>query len=200
MNKCPKCGAELNQYGACSNFMQCSYVGSSAFDNYQLEESVSAELNNNLVIVNETIKRMGLKQVPQFYVLGGAALVFHGLHHPSTLDIDTANKISEEVADRISMFISDGASEVVKLGNNYKARAVRFKENVFDAIEVYLLSQEDLVLTKLISDRNKDSRDLKESGLLTKRNIEKAKNILLTEYEKEFAKKYLKMLEDYSYV
>jgi hypothetical protein len=161
---------------------------SKIFDLYDLSDSVEAELNNSLVIVNEIVKRKQLDSKPEFYIIGGAAMVFHGLNYNATLDIDIANKIGDNIRDAISDFVSDDASNVVILGDNYKSRAVKIKSNL-DAINVYIVSQEDLLITKLLGAkvRRKDRDALKHSGLLNAESVENAINVLKVEYETTLA-------------
>ncbi len=181
---CPKCGGELTSSGCCANFRNCDYTVSNSFDLYDLSGSVKGELNNNLVLVNETIKAENLNYVPVFYILGGAAMIFHSLNYKMTLDIDMANKMEDNIKQLVGQFISDNASEVVVLGGNYKERAVRYRPE-FTAIEVYILAKEDLLITKLIGmkERRKDVRDIVHSGLLDRHIVSKAESVLATEYD-----------------
>lgn len=191
---CPKCGSKVSKVGMCTNY-SCTYVSSSSFDHYILEESVESELISNLIIVNEIMRKQDIEVDPEFYILGGAALIFHGLSKRITMDIDTANKIEDNVKELVGEFISDNASEVVVLGRGYKERAVRFRENEFSCISVYLLSQEDLIVSKLISGRKKDIDDLVNSSILTKSNIAKAKSIIKLEYDERVVETLLKRLD-----
>ena len=194
MAVCPKCGSQMSKMGMCSNY-GCTYVGSSSFDYYRLEESVESELISNLIIMNEIVRKSDIGIEPEFYILGGAALIFHGLIQRTTMDIDTANKLGDNIKELIGEFISDNASEVVVLGRGYKERAVRFMEKELPYINVYLLSQEDLLVSKLISSRDKDIKDLVESSILTKSNIAKAKSIIKLEYNAKVVDKLIKRLD-----
>lgn len=159
------------------------------FDSYALTDTVASELHNNLVLVNVIVASKNLKAKPQFFILGGAAMVFHALNYSATLDIDTANKVEESIREDVSMFIDDNASEVTSLGKHYKKRAIRYGETVFSSIEVYLLSYEDLLLTKLFSARRKDLTSVKQSGILHKIEKETISSILNTEYSEADASK-----------
>lgn len=168
-----------------------SVENGSSFMYYRLDNGVTAEIINNLIIVNEVVKTLPVKSKPEFYILGGAALNLHGIMKRETLDIDIANSLDESIRESVDMFISDQASSVTYLGEGYKKRASRFMRQELDAIDVYLLSQEDLLLTKVMSGRAKDIKDIMKSKLLSQGNVNKAEEILKTEYPKNIAKKYV---------
>lgn len=160
------------------------------FENYALEDTVSSELNNNLTIVNAIVTKKKLVHIPEFYIIGGAAMVFHALRYEATLDIDAANRISEEVRQDVSMFIDDAASEVSILPYNYKNRAVRIREDL-KAISVYILSKEDLLINKLLTGRRKDITAIKTSGLLEQADKTRVAQI----YKAELSELHQKRLE-----
>ena len=189
MGICPLCGSKLNSKNMCTNFTACSYVGTNSFDLYSLKDGVTDELRNNLVIVDQTVATMDLPATPEFFILGGAALVFHGLTDRPTMDIDTANRIDDNLREVIDVFVSDQASEVTQLGKGYQCRAVPYMEELSN-IKVYLLSQEDLIITKVISNRKKDIGDLLKTNILTKHNVQKAVSVLQAEYPADAAKRY----------
>lgn len=135
------------------------------FDNYDTEDTVKAELNNNLTIINEIVRNKKIKGIPEFFILGGAALVFHNLNYKSTLDIDTANRISSDIRKEVELFIDDAASEVAILPYFYQNRAKIYREDL-DCIKVYILSEEDLVINKILCGRRKDFSAVKTSGIL----------------------------------
>ncbi|MBQ2885903.1 MAG: hypothetical protein IJE43_19430 [Alphaproteobacteria bacterium] len=194
MGTCPMCGGALNSKGMCTNYLHCDYVGSSSFDLYSLQNDVESELKNNLVIIDALINEMHLQYQPEFYVLGGAALVFYKLTERPTLDIDTANSIDDKVRDRVDMFISDQANSVTVLGVGYQKRAVPYMTEL-RAIKVYLLAQEDLIITKMMSSRKKDIDDLLKSKILTTRNVQKAISVLRLEYSEDTASRYIAYIQ-----
>lgn len=154
------------------------------FANYRTEDTVEAELNNNLTIINCIVDTKKLNSKPVFYILGGAAMVFHGLNYKSTLDIDTANRLSTELMEQVSEFIDDGASMVSLLPNNYVSRAIRIREDLTN-IEVYILSLEDLLITKLHCGRRKDFKAIHDTKLLHKVNKVLLQKIIATELVKQ---------------
>lgn len=168
----------------------------SHFERYDTSDTPKAELENNLTLVNEIVRMRNLKGKPEFYILGGAALIFHALNYDVTLDIDTANRIESSIKDEVSPFIDDAASEVVDLGTNYRTRLVPYREDL-DCIKVYLLSLEDLLITKLISARRKDLVSSRDSGILDRVNFELLTKILMEEYDaksQELVKQGLKII------
>ena len=78
---------------------------------------------------------------------------------------------------------------ITQLGEGYQQRAVPYMEELSN-IKVYLLSQEDLIITKVISNRKKDIGDLLKTNILTKHNVQKAVSVLQAEYPADTAKRY----------
>ena len=163
------------------------------FGNYRQDDTIEAELNNNLTIVNAIIQKKNLDAKPEFFILGGAAMIFHELNYNATLDIDTANRISDDIKEDVALFIDDAASEVTLLGCGYMKRAKSIRPDL-KAISVKILSKPDLLITKLYSWRRKDVLAIKTSGLLTKENAEIAKQILLEEYTGDIQRLLLERL------
>lgn len=122
---------------------------------------------------------------PVFHVLGGSALVFHGVSSVATIDIDVANKLNDKIRNLVDDFISDNASEVAVLPKRYMNRLVPFHAEEFKHITVYLLSLEDLVVTKLGSFRHKDKEDLTKTDLMQKVNYDKLLEIIREEFDEE---------------
>lgn len=151
-----------------------------SFDNYHLDDTIYAELNNNLTIVNALVERRNLRGKPEFFILGGAAMIFHGLHYNSTLDIDTANRIEEAIREEVSPFIDDAASEVSILPHQYQTRAKRIREDL-TAIELYILAEEDLLINKLLAGRRKDIAAIRKSNILSRINKAKLFTIIKEE-------------------
>lgn len=152
-----------------------------SFENWNTSDSIEAELINNIIIVDKILESIGYDITPEFHILGGAGLILNGINYNSTLDIDTANRIDSRIREEIELFINDAASEVVILPINYKKRLIPFKPEMFNSIKVFTLSNEDIVFTKLTSDRNKDLDQLKNTNILSKTNISLLKEIIDTE-------------------
>lgn len=172
-----------------------SYVAeNSCFKYYSLGDGIKNELHNNLILVNAIVGRMQLESIPEFQILGGAALVFYGLMDRLTMDIDIANTMDARLRSEIDVFISDQASAVVKLGKNYRSRLVPYMQQL-TSIKVYLLSREDIVITKMMSNRRKDIADLLDSGILTASVIQNTMEILQNEYPEYAAGEYCKFLQ-----
>lgn len=169
-------GGEVKQYSS-KEIVKIS----DNFNSYDSRDLVSGELKNSLLIVNEIVRTKGQKVKPEFYILGGAALIFHGLNYLVTLDIDTANQISNDIKNSVRDFINDEASYVTTLGFNYKSRAIKICPEL-DMIDVYILSKADLIITKLDTKRNKDISAIMSSGLLDAQTIQDARSIIETEF------------------
>lgn len=196
MKYCAKCGAPLNRQGVCTNYLQCNYTASNAFENWEMTSTVTSDLRTNLLLVDMLVGKSNFDYTPTFYVLGGAAVVLQGIRNRYTIDIDTANKLREEVKAVVGEFINDNASEVALLARNYENRAVRFMEDELHNIRVFLLSKEDLLISKAITDRKKDKKDVVNGHLLDKRTVSKAVSILETEFDARVAGVVKRMLDE----
>lgn len=150
-------------------------------ENYLTDGTLYAEQFNSLLIVNDIIKREKLDHIPVFELVGGTAILFHGIIAVFTVDIDCVNSLNKRVKELTDMFISDMASEVALLPSNYKSRLINFEADKFDSISVRLLSLEDLVITKLAAFRAKDKEDLTTLSLLDKCDLNKLQDIICLE-------------------
>lgn len=152
------------------------------FELYDYSGSNESEQFNTLLLLDNAFKaNTGVK--PVFHILGGTALLFHGISSVVTIDIDTANSLTEDVKKVVEPFISDNASEVATLAKNYNTRLIRYKEDIFKNIEVYILSIEDLVITKLGAGRHKDIEDLTKTDLLKRCDYSTLFSIINSEFE-----------------
>lgn len=150
---------------------------------YDYSETAEAEQYNTLVLLDLAIGKAKLQSVPQFHILGGTGLVFHNILHISTVDIDTANTLSKEVKAIVEPFISDNASEVALLPKNYQDRLVPYKPDCFSNINVFVLSLEDIIITKLGSWRHKDVEDLSKTNVMDIVDYSKLFSIINSELE-----------------
>jgi hypothetical protein len=128
---------------------------------------------------------------PVFHLLGGTALLFHGIVSISTIDIDTANRLTDRVRDLVEPFISDNASEVATLAKHYTSRLIPYKPEVFRNMDVYLLSLEDLVITKLGAGRFKDIEDLTKTDIMRRCDFDKLSKIIMEEFDTSTTSKLL---------
>lgn len=156
---------------------------------YIEDDSLYAEQFNTLLLVNEIVKREKLDYTPVFELLGGTALLLHGVKSVFTVDIDCANKMTENVSNLVEGFISDMASEVVTLPRLYQTRLRVFEQDRFDSIAILLLSMEDLIVTKLVAFRSKDKEDLIATSILDDCNIALVKSIIEKEVPKNMVQK-----------
>lgn len=151
--------------------------------NWRFDETMEAEQYNTLVMLDTAFAKMPVAIHPVFHVLGGTALVFHGCLAVATVDIDVANKLSPKVKEMVEPFVSDEASYVATLPKNYVERLVPYCPGDFNNIEVFLLSLEDLVITKLGAWRSKDKDDIGKTDLLKRANLDKVYEILKSEFD-----------------
>lgn len=162
-----------------------------SFDAYDYTDSNTSEQYNTLVLLDNVLAKHSIRVRPEFHILGGTALLFHGVSAVVTIDIDTANRLTDEVKAVVEPFISDNASEVATLAKNYKQRLVAYKPEIFKNIDVYILSLEDIVITKLGAGRHKDIEDLTKTDLLKKCDYSKLFNIINTEFATQDASNLL---------
>lgn len=154
---------------------------------YDFRDNSEAEQYNTLVLLDSVIGKKNLNVKPTFHVLGGTALIFHGVLYTSTIDIDTANALTQEVKDIVEPFISDNASEVALLAKNYTKRLVPYKPEIFKNCEVLLLSLEDVIITKLGAYRLKDKEDITATNVLDLLDVTKMEEILSEEFDTKTA-------------
>lgn len=158
---------------------------------WQLDDSLESEQLNTLILIDKLFEKYPQGISPVFHVLGGTALVFHGISSVATIDIDVANRLNDKVKALVSDFISDNASEVAVLPKNYERRLVPFRAESFTHISVYLLSLEDLAITKLGSFRHKDKEDLIKTDLMKRVNYDSLLEIINKEFDEVTKSKLL---------
>lgn len=157
--------------------------------NWNFDSDLKSEQENTLLLLDQQFESYPVR--PVFKILGGTALLLHGIEHIVTIDIDIANKMDDKVRAIVEPFISDNASEVATLAKNYDTRLVEYKPDLFKNIGVYLLSKEDLVITKLGAGRYKDIEDLTRTSILRDIDINKTMEIINTEFPTTVASKLL---------
>ena len=144
-------------------------------------DDLKSEQENTLILLDKQFENRQVR--PSFEILGGTALLLHDIEHVVTVDIDVANKLDEEVRSIVEPLISDAASEVATLARNYKQRLVPYKKELFKNIDVYLLSKEDLIITKLGAARYKDVEDLTRTSILRDAEIDDITEIINSEFD-----------------
>lgn len=154
---------------------------------YKMDSSLLAEQHNTLVMVDEIIGRAHLAMKPSFEILGGTALLLHGIEAVFTVDIDCANAQSETVKQLVEPFISDMASTVAVLPRNYKSRLKEYNFGEFNNIEVYLISIPDIVISKLGAWRFKDREDLSKTGVLARCDMGQIISIINDEFDSDMS-------------
>lgn len=165
---------------------------------WDFNDNLVAEQFNTLLLLDKQFDSARVK--PVFHILGGTALLFHGVESVVTIDIDVANKLTDEIKQVVEPFVSDAASEVAVLPKLYETRLVPYKEDCFKNIKVYLLSIEDLIITKLGAGRFKDIEDLTKTGIFKNVDLGKITSIINAEFPSALASQLLIQLlkiEDY---
>ncbi len=165
------------------------------YRNYKFKDDNSAEQHNTLIMLDAMFAEMKIGYKPEFILCGGTALLFQGIITVATIDIDTATKLSDSVSELVTPFISDAAAEVILLPTGYKDRLFRYEKDLFDNMEIYCLSLEDLVITKLYAWRHKDKEDLVKTSLLERVDKSKVKTIIEEEVDTIYYSKLTARLE-----
>lgn len=158
---------------------------------YRYDKSLASEQHNTLVMLDAALAKADLAMRPSFEILGGTAMTFHSIDAVFTVDIDLANKQQQQVRDIVEPFVSDMAADVAVLPRNYKERLVPYGGGEFESFDVYLLSVEDLVITKLGSWRVKDQEDLTKTDILKKADTNKVMHIINTEFDSTMSSELL---------
>jgi hypothetical protein len=124
----------------------------------------------------------GCKEV-ELTVIGGACMLIRNYISRYTVDIDTVTKLEDAVKECLWAYsINNDSIEVATLHPSYMFRLKKLNET-FKVLKVYLISDEDLVISKVGAYRVKDKSDLTESGILDRINTQ-----LLIELGEDVAK------------
>jgi hypothetical protein len=119
-----------------------------------------------------------------FVITGGASFLLKGYRNKFTLDIDTITEMNHDVLAYLESFsINNSASEVTRLSSTYKERLEKVK-STFDVFELYVLSNEDLVISKIGRLSDDDLRDIEDTGIMGDINMS-----LLTSLAEELSAK-----------
>lgn len=158
---------------------------------YNWSDTPEAEQYNTLVLIDAELKKRECNAKIKLNLIGGTALLFHRIVGISTVDIDVANKLKEDVKEVCEPFISDEASYVATLAKNYEQRLVPYHADEFDCLDVYLLSIEDLIISKLGAGRFKDFEDLTKTDAREHCDFAKLMQIINTELPTKVASEVL---------
>ncbi len=106
-----------------------------------------------------------LKQLdcPPIYLLGGSACIIEGYLDRATRDVDILDLEYSAQVGRLFRILGEVDyldSTLTTLAEDYKERAVRV--SVVKKIDVYALSREDIIVTKIGRYSEKDKEDIKE--------------------------------------
>ena len=137
------------------------------------------ELMHRLIEADKEIySTFGLQHKVDVVIVGGSALILHGLLSRQTQDIDTINFIQ---AIEIIFNKYDINSRVLTFGDasaeNYEDRLENLDLST-NSVNYRLLSLEDLVIMKLHSHRSKDYEDICSDEVLKALNWDKLEQII----------------------
>lgn len=132
------------------------------------------EVMENVLMADEYMGQMFPHiQKLELIITGGSSFLLKGLGNKFTLDIDSITDLDEDVTEFLESFaINNHAIEVTKLPTGYKERLVHFKSKC-KVLDLYLLSNEDLVISKIGRCSSDDVADIVNTGILDYTNTEK---------------------------
>ena len=166
-------------------------------------------LKDNLIevlIQMEEVTKLFKLEPFDIYLIGGGACILGEYTTRATLDIDFVDLGYPAKYGKVFTLLRDYDMleyQSTLLSPNYKKRAIKLEE--FKYINVYILSKEDIVVSKIIRLANKDIEDLDE--LIPKCNKELINKIideiinrddLFESKKKEFIKKLKVFREKYN--
>ncbi len=137
-------------------------------------------LKDNLIevlIQMEEVTKLFKLEPFDIYLIGGGACILGEYTTRATLDIDFVDLGYPAKYGKVFTLLRDYDMleyQSTLLSPNYKKRAIKLEE--FKYINVYILSKEDIVVSKIIRLANKDIEDLDE--LIPKCNKELINNII----------------------
>jgi len=137
------------------------------------EMNSKQEVMENLLMADEYMGQMfpHVKKV-EMILTGGSSFLLKGLGNKFTLDIDTISPIEPNVMEFLESFaINNHALDVTKLPTGYEERMVQFKSKC-NVLDLYLLSNEDLILSKVGRCSSDDIGDIINTGILDITNID----------------------------
>lgn len=137
-------------------------------------------LKDNLIevlIQMEEVTKLFKLESFDIYLIGGGACILGEYTTRATLDIDFVDLGYPAKYGKVFALLRDYDMleyQSTLLSPNYKKRAIKLEQ--FKYINVYILSKEDIVVSKVIRLANKDIEDLDE--LIPKCNKELINNII----------------------
>jgi len=143
------------------------------------------EVMENLLMADEYLPAMfpEVKDL-SFVVTVGASFLLKGYTNKFTLDIDSITEMDDSVVSYLESFsINNAASEVTPLSSSYKERLTKICGE-FSVMNIYVLSNEDLVASKMGRLSDDDLRDIEDTGIMEDVNM-----ALLTEIAEELSSK-----------
>jgi hypothetical protein len=114
-------------------------------------------------------------------IIGSGAFLLKGLLTRVTYDIDTFTINDNKVRLILEEYnINDAGSRIMTICENYDKRVEKVNLPL-EKINLFVLSDLDLVISKLGSTRPKDIQDIIESGLINKIDFDTLENIIKEE-------------------
>lgn len=168
----------------------------SVIENYKTGSDITCmeENLNTLIVFDEYIAQNFPVMHVDMHLVGGSAFLLKNFGTRFTYDIDMVNRLSaqlKEVAE--SLGISDNASDVVVLPKYYEKRMTEFQYG-FKHIRIFLLSDEDLLISKLGTSRIRDLKDARHSGILLRADIALVRQLINSSYTGDQKDKLLRDL------
>jgi hypothetical protein len=142
--------------------------------------NTKAEVIENLVLADQYIGTLfpDMKNL-KLVITGGASFLLKGYESKFTLDIDTISDLDLNIQEYLESFgINNAAREISKISKTYSSRLLKLNSKC-KILQVYFLSHEDLILTKLNRSSYDDLFDITSSGILDSCDLELLEKIAL---------------------
>ena len=123
---------------------------------------------------NQVVQKLGLpKSKYSAYIVGGAAIILRGLNEKKTADIDlieVSSVLTNFLRDYGDGTINDRADTCISdFSCDFYDRALRLNIGT-KAINFYVISLEDVIISKLATPRTKDRIDIRREDVIKKVN------------------------------
>mgnify|MGYP002344267270 CR=1 FL=1 len=114
----------------------------------------------------------------ELILVGGSALLIKGIINRATLDIDTYLINDNKIRNILKEYnINDDAGRVMTICSDFDDRLEKINLPL-EKINLYTLSDYDLIISKIGSQRPKDFEDISNPKLLEKINFDKLEELL----------------------
>lgn len=137
------------------------------------------EIINLILLADERLKQeLNSDEKIELILVGGSALLIKGIISRATLDIDTYLINDKNIRNILNEYnINDDAGRVMTICSDFEKRLEKINLPL-EKINLYILSDYDLIISKIGSQRPKDFEDISNPKLLKKIDFDKLEDLL----------------------